>query len=315
MKSGIISVVGRTNAGKSTLVNRILGEKVSIVSPVAQTTRAVIRGVLTDGRGQLVLLDTPGLHKSRSLLTSTMNKRARAASEGTDAVLLVVDASVSPQLEDEGWMARLAKTTTPVIIALNKTDKNDKSAEFVNLWEKQRSTGIPACDTNERSTGFPACDTNDTGKNACAPFYKISATTGAGVDALTDTLFTLLPVGEPLFDTETLSDYPRKLAIADIIRERFCFALKDEIPHSIGIIVEAIRDNAGRMEVDATVMVKRQSHKGIVIGKGGKGIKEAQKFAAKEIADSFGAKTTVTLRVKVEPGWDENPFILGQMGL
>ena len=288
IKSGIISVVGRTNAGKSTLVNKILGEKVSIVSPVAQTTRAVVRGVLTDGRGQLVLLDTPGLHKSRSLLTSTMNKRARAASEGTDAVLLVVDASVPPQLEDEGWMARLAKSDVPAVLALNKADKADRGAEYVKAWAKQ-------------------CGAD---KNVCATF-PVSATTGEGVDALVAKLFELLPEGEPLFDSETLSDYPRKLAIADIVRERFCLALKDEIPHSIGIIIESAND----AEINATVVVKRQSHKGIVIGKGGKLIKDIQKSAAKEIISAYGGGASVSLRVKVEPGWDENPKILGQMGL
>jgi len=296
-KSGIISVVGRTNAGKSTLVNKILGEKVSIVSPVAQTTRAVIRGVLTDGRGQLVLLDTPGLHKSRSLLTSTMNKRARAASEGTDAVLLVVDASVPPQLEDEGWMARLAKATVPVVLALNKTDKKDRGDEYVKAWEKTTTGQETRCTSTRLEP------------------YRTSATTGAGVGELVEALFALLPEGEPLFDAETLSDYPRKLAIADIIREHFCLALKDEIPHSVGIAVESIRDAGGRTEVDATVMVKHQSHKGIVIGKGGKFIKDAQKYAAREIASAFGGAASVALRVKVEPGWDENPLILGQMGL
>ena len=326
LKSGIISVVGRTNAGKSTLVNRILGEKVSIVSPVAQTTRAVIRGVLTDERGQLVLLDTPGLHKSRSLLTTTMNKRARVASEGTDAILLVVDASVPPQLEDDGWMRRLVKSTVPVVIALNKNDKHDKSAEFKNLWKQIGSTGFPACDETKGSTGFPACDKkgstgfpacdkNDTGWKACAPiWHSISASSGNGVDALVSTLFSLLPAGEPLFDTETLSDYPRKLAIADIIREHFFLVLDDELPHSIGVLVESIRDEQNRTNIDATILVKRQTHKGIVIGSGGRFIKDAQKTAAKEISSIYGTPATVTLRVKVEPGWDENPFILKQMG-
>ncbi|MCL1909326.1 MAG: GTPase Era [Kiritimatiellaeota bacterium] len=296
MKSGIIGVVGRTNAGKSTLVNRILGEKVSIVSPVAQTTRAVIRGVLTDERGQLVLLDTPGLHKSRNLLTSTMNKRARVASEGADAVLLVVDASVSPQLEDDGWMRRLAKSDVPVVIAFNKKDKGDKSAEFKLLWDEIRSSGVRESESSE------------------VQWHNISATTGAGVDALVSALFSLLPVGEPLFDTETLSDYPRKLAIADIIRERFFLVLKDELPHSIGIIVESISDTSDLMQIDATILVKRESHKGIVIGKGGKFIKDAQKSAAREITSAYGVRATVSLRVKVVPDWDENPTVLGQMG-
>ena len=134
--AGVAAVVGRTNAGKSTLVNRLVGEKVSIVSPVEQTTRSSVRGVLTEPRGQIALLDTPGLHKSRSLLGAEMNKRARAATGGADAVLLVVDASRAPQLEDEGWMRRLARSETPVVVFLNKTDAKDRSSEFRALWER-----------------------------------------------------------------------------------------------------------------------------------------------------------------------------------
>ena len=320
LKSGIIGVVGRTNAGKSTLVNRILGEKVSIVSPVAQTTRSVIRGVLTEERGQLVLLDTPGLHKSRNLLTSTMNKRARVAAEGTDAVLLVVDASVSPQLEDEGWMRRLTKSDIPVIIAFNKTDKGRKTAEYEKLWaecvETERANAERAnAERKNEENPPPQSPQPSTFNLPPSSFHTISAATGAGVDALVSALFELLPNGEPLFDADTLSDYPRKLAIADIIRERFFLVLKDELPHSMGIIVETVRDTPALTQISATVLCKRESQKGIVIGKSGKLIKDAQKSAAKEIAAAYGTPATVALRVKVVPNWDETPAYLTQMGL
>jgi len=309
--SGIIGVVGRTNAGKSTLVNRIIGEKVSIVSPVVQTTRAVIRGILTDKRGQLVLLDTPGLHKSRNRLASTMNKRARAASEGVDAVLLVVDASQSPQLEDDGWMRRLAKSDTPVVIALNKSDKfrkADKVSEFKALWEKI------ADETDHDAAHGTARDTARGRVRTPPLFHVVSAAAGDAVDELTDALFSLLPPGELLFDEDTLSDYPKKLAVADIVREYFFLTLKDELPHSVGVIVESVNETAPTRKIEATVLVKRQTHKGIVIGSGGRGIRDAQKAAAKELAEFFGAPVTVSLRVKVEPAWDENPHILRRMG-
>ncbi|MBQ6103250.1 MAG: 50S ribosome-binding GTPase, partial [Kiritimatiellae bacterium] len=128
--AGVVAVVGRTNAGKSTLVNRLVGEKVSIVSPVVQTTRTTVRGVLTEARGQLVLLDTPGLHKSRTVLGASMNKAARASASGADAVLLVCDASRAPELEDEGWMQRLARSPAPVAIFLNKADESCRERAF-----------------------------------------------------------------------------------------------------------------------------------------------------------------------------------------
>ena len=326
--SGIIGVVGRTNAGKSTLVNRIIGEKVSIVSPVVQTTRAVIRGILTEERGQLVLLDTPGLHKSRNLLTTTMNKRARAAADGVDALLLVVDGSQTPQLEDDGWMRRLTRANAPCIIALNKSDKGSKAAEFKALWEKICAEESVA---NEAKAKAIAAKQAAKAAEAKAPqsaptepqpptpeplWFALSAANGNGVDELTEKLFSLLPAGEPLFDEETLSDYPRKLAVADVIRECFFLSLKDELPHSIGVIVESIHDSADapKAEVEAQILVKRQSHKGIVIGSGGRGIKGFQSASGKELADFFGKPVTVKLRVKVEPGWDENQLILRKMG-
>ena len=342
--AGIIGVVGRTNAGKSTLVNRIIGEKVSIVSPVVQTTRAVIRGVLTDERGQLVLLDTPGLHKSRNLLTTTMNKRARAAADGVDALLLVVDGSQSPQLEDEGWMRRLTRASVPLIIALNKSDKASKAAEFKAMWEKvgaeeaEANAKAEAKSAEKANAKAEAKDAENAGardaeksarkhaaasaaaRNAAAPsaplWFAISAATGSGVDSLAEKLFALLPAGEPLFDEETLSDYPRKLAVADVIRECFFLSLKDELPHSIGVIVESIKDDEGaaKAEVEAQILVKRQSHKGIVIGSGGRGIKGFQNKSGKELSDFFGKPVSVALRVKVEPGWDENQLILRKMG-
>ena len=220
---GVVAVVGRTNSGKSTLVNRIVGEKISIVSPVVQTTRSVVRGVLTDpARGQLVRVDTPGLHKSRSVLCTIMNKHARAAAEGVDAILLVVDGSKDPQLEDDGWMRRLAGSQTPCFILLNKADEGSKLSRYQALWasileEKRPEAARPA-----------------------PVWIKASAKTGEGVDALVEGLFACLPPGPTLFDADTLTDYPRKLAVGDIIREKFFLTLRDELPHSIGVKVEDI---------------------------------------------------------------------------
>lgn len=295
---GVVAVVGRTNSGKSTLVNRIVGEKISIVSPVVQTTRSVVRGVLTDpARGQLVLVDTPGLHKSRSVLCTIMNKHARAAAEGVDAILLVVDGSKDPQLEDDGWMRRLAGSQTPCFILLNKADEGSKLSRYQALWasileEKRPEAARPA-----------------------PVWIKASAKTGEGVDALVEGLFACLPPGPTLFDADTLTDYPRKLAVGDIIREKFFLTLRDELPHSIGVKVEDIvaREDGSTL-VRATVFVQRPNHKGIVFGPKGRTLRSVVRMAEKDLEAFFEGPATAELWIKVEPDWDQNFFLLRQIG-
>lgn len=294
--SGIVAVVGRTNSGKSTLVNHIVGEKISIVSPVVQTTRNVVRGVLTDDRGQLVLVDTPGLHKSRSALCTIMNKHARAAAEGVDVVLLVIDGSKEPQLEDDGWMRRLARSQTPAFILLNKSDAGCKRARYQKLWETILS------EMPEATPPKPV-------------WLQASARTGEGVDALVEALFNHLPPGPMLFDAETLTDYPRKLAVADIIREKFFLALHDEIPHAIGVKVESIVQKPnGATKVQATVYVQRPNHKGIVLGPKGRTLRAIVRKAEKDLGTFFEGPAEAELWIKVEPKWDENFFLLRQIG-
>ena len=293
---GIVAVVGRTNAGKSTLVNLIVGEKISIVSPVVQTTRNVIRGVLTDERGQLVLVDTPGLHKSQSALSTVMNKRARAAAEGVDITLLVVDGAKEPQMEDDGWMRRLVKSETPVVIFLNKSDEGSNLAKFRELWESIK--------TEKCAEGCPE------------PVWMIgSAKTGEGVEALVEELFQELPQGSMLFDEDTLSDYPKKLAVADVIREKFFLSLRDELPHSIGVKVDDIFDAPdGSVVVNATVYVQRYNHKGIILGPKGRSLRAVKRAASKGLEEFLGSNVTIDLWIKVEKDWDQNFFLLRQMG-
>lgn len=293
---GIVAVVGRTNAGKSTLVNLVIGEKISIVSPVVQTTRNVIRGVLTDERGQLVLVDTPGLHKSQSALSTVMNKRARAAAEAVDITLLVVDGAKEPQMEDDGWMRRLVRSETPVVIFLNKSDEGSNLAKFRELWESIK--------TEKCAVG-------------CAEPVWISgsAKTGEGVEALVGTLFGKLPQGPTLFDENTLSDYPKKLAVADVIREKFFLSLRDELPHSIGVKVDDIIDAPdGSVIVNATVFVQRHNHKGIIIGPKGRSLRAVRRSAAKDLEEFLGSNVSVDIWIKVEKNWDQNFFLLRQMG-
>ena len=310
MKSAVIGVVGRTNAGKSTIVNRLVGEKVSIVSPVEQTTRNTVRGIVADPRGQLVLLDTPGLHKAVGPLGKILNGMARASSAGVDVLLVVFDASREPQLEDGGWMARVARERPgKIVFALNKCDrKTFREADFLDLWAKT----LEESESRLRESGragdggaLPPCD---------PVWVKSAAVRPDGCAALLDALFELSPEGEPLFPEDIVTDYPRKLAIADTIREKFLSRIHDEIPHELGIAVRDIVERRGTWEVSADVYVNRPSQKGIVIGKGASNLKYVRLAAEPELSEAFGVKVRLELWVKVEPGWMKNGRLLAEMG-
>ena len=305
-RSAMVGVVGRTNAGKSTIVNRMVGEKVTIVSPVEQTTRNTIRGIVADARGQLVLLDTPGLHKAVGPLGKLLNGMARASSAGTDILCVVFDASHEPQLEDEGWMARVAKERPEkCVFVLNKCDSSPfYETMFRDLWKDVVSRPLPAkySATHAQSAFEPA-------------WVKSCGTRPGGCDALMDILFDLAPEGPPLFPEDIVTDYPRKLAIADVVREKLLQRLHDELPHEIGVVVSDIHEDRKRgWDAAVTVYVNRQSQKGIVIGPGGRLIKAVRQSAEPELSDMFGVKVRLEIWVRVEQGWMKNSRLLGEMG-
>ena len=237
-KVAVVGVVGRTNAGKSTLVNALVGEKVSIVSPVEQTTRNTVRGIVSDARGQLVLLDTPGLHKAVGTLGTLLNRMARRSAAGTDVTCVVFDAAQEPQLEDIGWMQRIAKEKPEkVVFVLNKADKSPFfETMFRDAW-KEAVAG-----TVEEP---PAA-------NEVNPVWvKSISTTEGGAKAVLDALFDFAEEGEKLLDDDIVTDYPRKLAIADTIREKFLSRLHQELPHELGIVVRKLVDEGSRWCVEA----------------------------------------------------------------
>ena len=298
-KAAIVGVVGRTNAGKSTLLNRMVGEKVTIVSPVEQTTRNTIRGIVEDPRGQLVLLDTPGLHKAVGPLGRLLNGMARASSAGTDILLVVFDGAHEPQLEDEGWMRRVAKERPEkCVFALNKRDRSPfYETMFKDLW-KEVSTGT----TDVSPVAFEPTWV------ACCGIRK------DGCDALLDALYGMAEPGPALFPEDIVTDYPRKLAIADVVREKLIQHLHDEVPHEVGVLVDDIDERDGRWNVAATIYVNRPSQKGIVIGQRGCNLKAVRMSAVPELSDMFGVKVNVELWVKVEPNWMKNSRLLAEMG-
>ena len=291
-----VGIVGRTNGGKSTLVNCMVGEKVSIVSPVVQTTRNTIRAILDEPRGQLVLTDTPGLHKAESKLGSLINKMARQAASGVDVLVLVFDVSEKPHLEDDGWMRRVLaeENPRPCVFFLNKCDRDELFIdEFHALWKSlQEETGV----TRE------------------VRVVQGSAATGDGVRELVDILFGFAEPGERLYDPDILSDYPRRLAMADIVREKIFLTLRDELPHEVGVRVDSFGEGPGKWHVEITLLVTRESQKPIVIGPGGKTIRSIRLAAQKEIAAQYGVDVALELWVKVEKNWTTNNYTLRQMG-
>ena len=298
-KAAVVGVVGRTNAGKSTLVNRLVGEKVSIVSPVEQTTRNTVRGIVADPRGQLVLLDTPGLHKAVGVLGRLLNRMARRSAAGTDILCVVFDASEEPQLEDVGWMQRVARERPEkVVFVLNKADRSPFfETMFRDAWEEAKK-GAPE---GEAPVAEPV-------------WVKAISTTEGGEKGVMDALFAFADEGEPLFPEDIVTDYPRKLTIADSIREKYLAKLHQELPHELGICVKKIAEGPDRWDVKADIIVNRASQKPIVIGRGAETIKYVRKCAERELKDLFGVKVALELWVRVEPGWMKNDRLLAEMG-
>jgi len=314
-RSGIIALVGRANVGKSTLVNRILGEKVSIVSDVAQTTRNLIRAIWTEGRGQLVFLDTPGVHKAKHDLGRIMNQTARAAAEGTDVCLLVVDCSSRPRDEDEGWMCKLSKTERPAVLGLNKRDLGGKFlANYREMWEEagcsQTAEEGPRSQIRRRPEAMAGQGAPASGESC----LEISASTGDGVDALVDLLFSLVPEGPPLFPGDILTDFPRKLNIGDVVREKLFAVLQQELPHAVAVRVNSIAEDEAVWEVEADILVNRPSQKGIVIGKKGRLLKRVCEQAEAELAEMYGHPVRLHLWVRVEKDWSKNFWVLKELG-
>lgn len=293
-RAGVVAVVGRTNVGKSTLLNALLGEKVSIVSDTVQTTRNVIRAILTEERGQIVFLDTPGVHKAEGDLGKNLNKMARSAIGGADAVLLVLDASAKPWQEDDGWMRRLMKDGTPCVILLNKMDLGGDFAEdYKKIW---------ADVTKEKVSDLKPV------------WVEGSALNGDQLPQLGDTLFGYMPEGPLLFPEEILTDYPRKLNISDVIREKYFERLHSELPHCLAIWVESIDETPAKWSIQAEVYVERHSQKGIVIGEKGRLLKSVQYQSEKELSEMYGVPVKVRLWVKVEKDWRKNFWMLKKLG-
>jgi len=286
-KSGFVAVLGRPNAGKSTLVNRLVGHKVAITSVVPQTTRNRIQGIVNRAGAQIVLLDTPGLHKPGSALGRQMVKEIAEALEGIDVLALVVDATQEFGRGDRYALERVAQFQGKRFLLLNKIDRIAKPLV------------LPLIDLYRRELAF-------------TEVLPLSALTGDGVDLLLDLLTEHLPEGPPMFPPEQFTDQPERFLAAEIVREKLLARTREEVPHALAVIVEQFEEGDRLVRIQATIYVEREGQKGIVIGRGGELLKATGTEARRELEAILGVKVYLELRVTVQPDWRDNSrFVRG----
>jgi GTPase len=292
VKAGFVSFLGRPNAGKSTLLNRIVGEKVAIVSDKPQTTRTRILGVKNYPDGQVVFVDTPGVHKPTHRMNVRMVEVALEAMREVDVVALVVDVSVKPGPGDRYMLEVIKEVTSPAILVLNKVD----------LIAKHRL--LPIIDHYRTAHPF-------------VEFVPVSAVDGTNVDVLEKLFLQYLPDGDPLYPPDYLTDQPERFYAAEIVREQVLRLTHDELPHSTAVIIDRFEEAGedGVVSIYGTILVERESQKPIVVGKGGAMIKEIGTAARAELMRYFGTRVYLDLHVKVKSEWRDDERLLDEMGL
>jgi GTPase len=290
-RAGVVAVVGRPNVGKSTLVNALVGQKVAIVSDKPQTTRRDIRAIWTTERVQVVFTDTPGFHKPRTPLGSRLNSLVGDAVAGVDVVVQVVDAAGGVGRGDAYVYEHHVATagTATRICAVNKLDRLRRHDEVPQL---------------EAAAALGSWD----------EIVPVSAATGAGVDALRDLIVDRMPEGPALFPDGEVTDQPVEVRIAELVREQALAVAREELPHSIAVVVEEIEHEDGLARIHATLVVERDSQKGIVIGKGGQTLKAIGSKAREQIEPLLGERVFLDLRVKVMKEWQRDPRALDRLG-
>lgn len=289
-RSGFVAVVGRPNVGKSTLVNALVGEKVAITSATAQTTRSAVRGILEVPGAQVVLIDTPGYHKPRTLLGQRLNELVRAAWSDVELALFVVDGKAGIGTGDEKVAGDLAAAGCPVFCVVNKIDLMRPDEVIAALARASRIR-----DFDE--------------------FVPVSARSGEGIETLRDLLVDRMPQGPMYYPPGARRDQPPPAFVAELVREKVLARAREEVPHSVAVVTEEFeaRDD-GLVEISATIYVERDSQKGIVIGKGGTTIKAVGTEAREEIEALFGVRVFLDLRVKVEKDWQRRAYALERLG-
>lgn len=294
MRSGFVGIVGRPNVGKSTLLNSILGEKIAITSAKPQTTRNAIRGIYTRMEEdqpvcQLVFIDTPGIHKPKNKLGSYMTDTAVATLGEVDAVLFLVDSPWEDNGGDAFILEKLKSLKTPRILVINKIDKIDPPV-FEEIYKKYEETGI-----------FDA-------------IIGTSATEGKNVDVLLDKLCSLAEEGPMFFPPDMVTDHPERFLVSEIIREKLLLYLEEEVPHGVAVEIERYEEAGSLTRIYAAIYCEKQSHKGIIIGKGGRKLKGIGKAAREEIELLTGTKVYLELFVKVKERWRDSALAISNFG-
>jgi GTPase len=288
-RSGMVSIIGRPNAGKSTLLNALVGQKVAIVADKPQTTRISIQGVLTLPDAQVVFLDTPGIHRADTPLNKRMMDTVRAALEERDLLVFVADATESFGGDDRQALDLLRKTTTPAMLALNKIDLVKDKARLLGLIEQYKAV------------------------YEFADYFPISAAKGDGLKVLEKAIVERLPEGPAYFPADHITDQPERYLAAELIREKVLLATRQEVPHAIAVMVDRWEETPQITRIYATIRVERPGQKAIVIGSKGAVLKRIGTLARQEMERLFGVRIYLDLHVRVEPGWREKPAFLNAL--
>lgn len=289
MKSGYVAVIGRANAGKSTLINVLVGEKVAIVSPKPQTTRDRILGVLTEQDFQMVFIDTPGIYRADNLLNSVMQKTTNDSAEDVDVILFVLDAHEGISDADKALIQKFAKSGTPFILALTKIDIMPESLLISELKELGETVD---------------------------DIVPVSARKGRNIKELKKVILSKLPEAEKIFEQDIISDRSEKFMVSEIMREKILLKFDKEIPHGVAIIINEfrLRENGKTYDISLDIVCEKPNHKAILIGKGGKAIKEVSSLAREDMEKFLGRKVFLTTYVKVKEDWRNSAFLMKEYG-
>ena len=296
MRSGFIAILGKPNVGKSSLMNALVGEKVSIVSPKAQTTRDKILGIATDAEAQMIFVDTPGIHKPRSALDTYMEKCVSSATDGVDVTVIVLDATKNCTDADLAFIEKHLHAATPVYVVVNKTDLVSYEKVYPIL-----SRLSPLMQKEGK-------------RNAVKEVVPTSCRKGNNIELLRNYLKSELPEGECYFDPDDITDKSERYMIAEIVREKALLYLQDEIPHGIGVCVQTMTQNADRAEIGVDIVCEKDSHKAIVIGEKGRMLKTIGEHARLDIEKLLGCKVYLQLFVKVRADWRNRRDMLNDIG-
>ena len=290
-KSGFVSLIGSPNVGKSTLMNRLIGQKIAITSNKPQTTRNRIQTVYTDERGQIVFLDTPGIHKAKNKLGEYMVNVAERTLKEVDVVLWLVEPTTFIGAGEQHIAAQLKTIKTPVVLVINKVDtvKKEEILKFIDAY-----------------------------KDICefADIVPVSALKGQNTDTVLEVIYKYLPYGPAYYDEDTVTDQPQRQIVAELIREKALRSLNEEIPHGIAVTIEQMkeRENGKVVDIEATIICERDSHKGIIIGKGGAMLKKIGSAARFEIERMMEMKVNLQIWVKVRKDWRDSDLFMKNFG-